>query len=134
MRSNSENVVFIPGDFFIGEVRSAIADLNNLIDFRGYSAITINFTKVTSCFPDAMLPLIATVRRYQAEGVRFKAIPPTYEPLRRTFNSSNWCHLIDPRHFGSSDDQRPDRFPTHPFRNSQEQFLVVNELMDRFFE
>jgi hypothetical protein len=85
-----ENELRFPRDFFIRHVRLTIQQLRDLVEFRGYTHIVLDLRAVTTCFPDAMLPIISIVRKYQDEGVRFTLLPPTYESLRRTFSSSNW--------------------------------------------
>lgn len=127
----TENKLSLPSDFFIREVRPVREKLRELIEFRGYEEVTLDFTKTHLCFPDAMLPIISAARKCQIEGVRFRMVPRQYEPLRRTFVSSNWAYLLDPRHFDVTDDQRPDRMPAQLFTDSSEQHRIVNEILER---
>jgi hypothetical protein len=122
--TRAENTVDIPSDFFIREMRGIFHSIKELVEFRGYEDITLDFSRVYSCFPDAILPIISCILKYRAEGVGFHVIPPTLHSLARTFESSNWLHLIEPTKFSPGIDHRMDRFPARVFRDSSDQHLT----------
>ncbi len=126
-----ENEIVFPEDFFIREVSVNCEKIKELIEFRGFEKISLNFERVLKCFPDTMLPLIAFLIRYQNEGVRFNLISPRDASLEATFVSANWCHLIDPKKFKSFEDIRRGRFSARRFVDPAEQHDVVNGVIDR---
>jgi len=125
-----ENSLSFPQNFHIRETGDILRKLVDLVEFRGFDVITLDFSGVEICFPDAILPLISHTIKYRDEGVRFAVIPPTYDPLTRTFQSSNWLHHFDPRRFDATTDARFGRLSAQRFRDSKEQHVLLNQIID----
>ncbi len=126
----NENHITAQEDFFISCVRETKENIFNLIEFRGYEDIILDFSNTYGCFPDAILPIIAKINKYQDEGISFSIITPRRAGLQRTFISSNWCHLIDPDHYNEHNSPRHGQLPARRFKDAESQNVVVNEVMD----
>lgn len=126
-----ENSLVFRADFPVRDIRHAHNYLEHLIVFRGYEDITLDFRELRSCFPDAILPIISIILKYREDGVKFNVLPPTMNALARTFESANWLHLMAPEVYKSGTDDRMDRFPARVFRDSAEQHVTVNTIIDR---
>lgn len=129
--STKENTVHIGRDIAHKDARIISQKLRELVDFRGYSQIFIDFSNTEVCFPETILPIISSVLQFQTEGVRFVISPPSERKTLRTFLSSNWLHLMDPSCFKKHDGSGRDVFPATVFKDSSDQFNSVNYIMDR---
>jgi anti-sigma regulatory factor (Ser/Thr protein kinase) len=125
-----ENVIIFPESFHPRDIKPIARSLENLVEFRGFDRVTLDFRFYSTCFPDSVLPLIALASKYQDDGVRFDYLPPRHERLARTFISSNWPHLLDPRHYHPNQDDRLGRFSARRFRDSAQQHELVNQILD----
>lgn len=132
--SNKENIVAFQGEFPVRDMRLAYNYIKNLVEFRGYEEITLDFRDAYSCFPDAIIPIISCIIKYREDGIKFSVTPPTSNSLSRTFQSANWLHLIEPEKYKPDLDTRSDRFPTKIFRDSTEQNRIVNEIIDKILK
>lgn len=125
-----ENHLVAESHFFISCTRDMKNSIRNLIEFRGYDDITLDFSTVSDCFPDAILPIIADIVKYRDDGVKFTISPPQKIGLMRTFISSNWCHLVDPASYPEYRGSREGHLPARRFTDATSQNTVVNEVMD----
>ena len=65
--------------------------------------VVLDFSSCTNAYPNTMLPLLATVQAWLADGINVQCILPEENVLRRLFLRTNWAHYLDPEHFRPSD-------------------------------
>ncbi len=95
----------------------------------GFGEVNLNMTACTGAWPAQMLQLCAQVLRYREAGVYVTLDLPKDRPLARLFNNANWANLIDPRRYDEGCFRGHTRIPATQYRNSDEQFQIVNQLI-----
>jgi len=131
MIKSTGNVISISGQFTVAEFHRLLAAIHNLSSVRGYENIILDFSLCTSAFPGPMLAVCSQISLLKQEGVTTSLILPTTDKLSRLFLNANWAYIIDPKSFEKSVFKGLKQVPTTQFRNSEEQFLAVNSIMDK---
>lgn len=91
----SENMVKFGRDFHLRDLSSFIKSIDDLIDFRGYDTILLDFSSTERAFADAMIPLVVILRKYYTqENVLFRPILPQSPHLRKIMLRSHWIDLF----------------------------------------
>ncbi|TGP44901.1 DUF4325 domain-containing protein [bacterium M00.F.Ca.ET.228.01.1.1] len=126
------NRISIAGDFAIHDVRKVFATLYDAVEVRGYTDIELDFSRCTSAFPAAMLPLCTAVLELRSKRVDFHFVGPSDERMRRLFANTGWASLICPR------DNAPPRrnnhsrqFPAVQYKTHEDQENLLNELLEK---
>jgi anti-anti-sigma regulatory factor len=127
----SENTIKIGSDFHVRDHRVFASKLKELIEFRGFERVHLDFSQTETCFQDAALPLTALVRKYRHEGVQFKIELPRFDRLRRLFINCNWARLMSPTEFPPPDERSDLNLPATEYRDDGEQHQLVRGIIDR---
>jgi len=126
----SENTILFPAEMHLREVRKVIHTLNELIEFRGFEHILLDFRNCRTVFPEAIVPLICVILIRQKEGVRFTLSLPLYERTKRLFLNCSWASFISPKQFSSSTHPVGDNIPLVRFSDQSEQDRITNSILD----
>lgn len=124
-----ENEIKFGENIHISDVGILCSHLMELVEFRGYDKITLNFFETKILFADAALPLVAFFRKLRTEGVKFKLILPKYDRLARLFVNSNWAYFIDVRIDPSKTTQYLSHLPAQIFQDPDGQHKLHQEIM-----
>jgi hypothetical protein len=113
----------------VSELRDFQSHLQNLVTFRGYEKIILDFSRTQVAFAECLVPLIAYVRKLQSDLVDFECIFPDEEKLGKLFRNANWAFLLDPKNNQQSAYNAPRNIPARVFRSIDNQVEVLNSLM-----
>jgi len=134
MIASVENKIALPRDVHFPSIRSAQQRLKELVGFRGYSSIELDFSGVEVAFPDRILPLLSYVRRLQSEAISFSFLPPKAPRLRRLFENTNWAHLFDPVNWPKTDADVWNNVSVREFKTPEEQSRIVDQILDKILK
>lgn len=124
--------ITIAGDFAAPDVRRVLAAIHDSVNRRGYSEIELDFSRCTSAFPVAMLPICAQARQLQANRIDLRLVMPADERMARLFGNTGWAHLICPRdHDAPRRNNFKRQFPASVYTTHEQQDVLLNELLDR---
>lgn len=129
--SVSENTLAMPPNVHVSRHREFVSAFVNLIEFRGFEKACLDFSATNECFQEAVLPIVALVRRYAGEGVAIELKLPRHERLRRLFINCNWAHLMCPQEFGYFSERQDLNLPARSYRDETEQYAFVRDVVDR---
>ncbi len=129
-----ENVVVLEPDLHVRRHRELAATITGLVEFRGFERIVLDCSNVEACFPDAVLPIVALVRKYREEGVRFDVRLPRNEQLRRLFVNSNWAWLMSPEQYAASVLNHDLNLPAMEYKDHDQQYSFVRGTIDRILK
>lgn len=126
------NQLLVAGELGIADVRRVIAILNAAVLERSHDQIKLDFTRCTTAFSGAILPICARTMHFRKQGVEFFLDLPQDKKLNKLFLNANWAHLIAPEDFDPAPRSAANRqFPATAYRTHSEQNVVLNELLER---
>src|SRR5208283_3235699 len=112
------------------DVRKVHHELAELIEFRGFERISLDFSKCRTVFPESIVPLICSILNRQHEGVQFTLSLPLYDRTRRLFQNCGWAHLISPKQFSPSVQPIGENIPLIQFNDQSQQDRTTNSILD----
>ncbi len=128
--SSDGNRIRIGGGLAVADFRRATAALHNVIDFRGYRDVILDFSDCTFTHAPPMVSLICDCIRYRKQGVEFRLTGPTDLTLHRLFVNSNWAHFLDPDRFPGTGYVPAKHSPATQFVFANDQSDIVNKVID----
>lgn len=129
-----ENIIHMASDLHVRRHRELAAKIVDLVEFRGFERIVLDFGRVEICFPDAVVPIVALARKYRQDGVRFDVRLPKIDKLSRLFINSNWAALISPEQHPASTYSGDLNLAATEYRDHDEQHAFVRETIDRILK
>jgi hypothetical protein len=130
MRIYSENTLLFNTRIFPRHYGSAINYIRELVEFRGFDQIMIDFSLTETVFQDAILPLLSVIIKYREEGVYFSVREPKSDRMRKIMQKSGWLHHIDPQTYPQTSVDDMGNIPVINFRTPNQQGKVVNLLIN----
>jgi anti-sigma regulatory factor (Ser/Thr protein kinase) len=131
MKRFQENAIYLPSRLVIAAVRDVQQDITELVDFRGFEKITLDFSNSEIAFAEAVVPLVTFCRKLIGEGVRFQLRLPTLDKLRRLFLNCGWAHLMAPKQHPDPGVNVGENIPAIIFNDHFLQDSTVNSSIDR---
>jgi anti-sigma regulatory factor (Ser/Thr protein kinase) len=126
------NRVTVTGTFSLPNVRPILAAIHDAVEKRGYSEIDLDFSRCSSAFSAAMLPLCAHTLRLRQNRIDFRLTLPTGEKLSRLFKNTGWANLICPRDFEPPRiNNNNSQFPAMVYSTHEQQETLLNEICER---
>jgi hypothetical protein len=98
---SQENLIKSSRDIYIKDIRAIKDDIKNLVEFRGYDDVFLDFSECQTIFADSMVSLIPYIIRYKDDGVSFQLKLPKFEKLSRLFLNCGWANAIDAKNHSS---------------------------------
>lgn len=92
--------------------------------------ITLDFLQTQVILPNGIAPLIALVKRYQAQGVKFTVMPPRSVDLNKLARFEGWFHAVDPDRFNPPNATGYNSLPLRQFTNDTELNAGVNDAIE----
>ena len=78
-------------------VRRVSAGMYQIIEDRGFSDLTLDFTDCDAVTETVILPLLPIIEQYRTtDNIDFKLKLPQQDDLRRLFLNTGWAHFIEP--------------------------------------
>jgi anti-sigma regulatory factor (Ser/Thr protein kinase) len=111
-------------------VREFLYAVDDAINRRGYEDLTVDFATCVRAYPEAMLPIAASVDRLREAGIGAHLTLPKDQDLARLFLNSNWAHLLDPDQFDAVDLPHERHLAVRRYVTFQEQQQVVSAALD----
>ncbi|MBX3455381.1 DUF4325 domain-containing protein [Ferrovibrio sp.] len=111
-------------------MRQACVQIKNLIEFRGYETINLDFSKTQVAFSDVLVPFSIVLQKYIDECVKFKVVLPRYDKFRRLLLNTDFLHHIDPRRYPKSSIEEKFHLPIKRFTDPNAQDALVNSIID----
>lgn len=111
-------------------VREFLYAVDDAVDRRGYSDVTLDFVGSVRAYPEAMLPIAACIDRHRESGVQTHLLLPEDQELARLFLNCNWAHLMDPDQFDAVDLPHERHLAVSRYTTFLEQQQVVNAALD----
>ncbi len=124
--------ITIAGTFAAHDVRKVLAAIHDAIDKRGYSEVELDFSRCTSAFSAAMLPLCAHALKLRNNRIDFRLVSPESERLARLFINTGWANFLCPRNYDQP--RRKDfgkQFPAAIYTTHEQQDELLNNLLDK---
>ncbi|WP_332776467.1 STAS-like domain-containing protein [Polaromonas sp.] len=124
--------ITISGTFAAQDVRRVLAAIHDAVNKRGYSEVELDFSRCTSAFSAAMLPLCAHALQLRSNRIDFRLVMPASERLARLFDNTGWSNFLCPR-----DHETPRRnglgkqFPAAIYTSHEQQDMLLNELLEK---
>lgn len=96
--SSNNNIIFVKGG--LKEFPRFCSALHEVIDKKGWSEVTLDFSLCEGISERVMLPLIPLIVQYRKEReIGFKLYEPANESLQRLFINTNWGYYINPKEY-----------------------------------
>ncbi len=124
--------VTISGSFGAQDVRRVLAAIHDAVEKRGYSEVELDFSRCTSAFSAAMLPLCAQALALRSNKIDVRLVLPISDRLARLFQNTGWAHFLCPRNFDQPPrDNFSRQFPAAIYTSHQQQDKLLNELLEK---
>ena len=122
--------VHASGELGLASFRRVLAALHQTAE-RGFTEVTLDFSSMTRAYPGPMLAVLAACELMRDESdADISLLRPKDGTLRRLFSNANWAHLAAPQRFAASHWHPSSALPATRFRSPDEQFQVVNRILD----
>lgn len=130
MAPSQENLVTFDPDFHLRELRPACRRIKELVEFRGYEIIKLDFSRTRTAFADAMLPLASIIYKYRKDGVKFHLVESFNPRLNRIMRKSAWLKLMTGNENPDEDNSGDLNAPAQRFYDPDTQTSSVERLLD----
>jgi len=126
-----KNRIRIEGALDLYSLRGLLAAIHQTTEVKGYQDVTLDFSDATRAYPGPMLAVLVTAARLHDDSdVDFVLLRPKDGKLRRLFANANWAHLASPHRFAAPAWQSADVLPARGFTSPEQQFEIVDLIMD----
>ena len=129
-----ENLIVFPSEVRLRDVRAVESQISHLVEFRGYLAIELDFSRCMVIFAECMVPLVCFCLSHAEESIKFTIKLPMYDKLRRLFINCGWANLLAPRQFKECGIEISDNIPVIRFIDHTKQDAIVNQCVDRLLK
>jgi anti-sigma regulatory factor (Ser/Thr protein kinase) len=88
----------------IKDVRQIVFEIDQLIEFRGYDEIDLDFSDTEVLFADTVASLVTYFYSKVQESIKFNITMPKDQKLNRLFINCGWAHFISPKTYPEGKD------------------------------
>ena len=125
----NENRITIYGPLADADLHFLLANIYSVVEKRGYSDVSLDFSKCERAYASTMLAVCAQVVAYREAKIDFDLIPPLSGQLGKLFENTNWSSLIDPRNHRTSTFRGYTQVPATHYQTPSEQSNAVDRII-----
>lgn len=123
------------GAISLQDLRRVYAVLHETVNIRGYTEISLDFTRCSNAQTSAMVPLCAHILSLRHNRIDFSVILPSDDRVRRVFINAGWANFMCPRQFDAPRRNTLNRqYPAVQYKTHEEQEELLNDILEKILE
>ena len=123
------NIIYVTR-LMLDDLLSLLATIHSVINTKGFSDLTLDFSECEYLHPAAVLALCPLSCKLRNNNIDISLILPKYESKKKLFKNCNWAYFIDPKNYPKTNFKGYKQIPATQYTNPKEQDEIVNNIVE----